>query len=156
MLWSIGQFRWRLICWWLVMSDYELESLDEGWGGLAFGSLGLVFLVYSMRSHIHAWNMAWGLLVEIKIWFNPIYGQVVRGSSRLGCILHLLIISLFLSCIMCKFPCYYVIIMVDILSLLNCWLYVGNKHGLWQTWIMVLIIFWLVNEWIMNVWPIRW
>jgi len=35
-------------------------NVVEGRGGFAFRSLGLVFLVYSMRSHIHAWNMARG------------------------------------------------------------------------------------------------
>jgi len=71
----------------------------------------------SMRSHIHAWNMAQGCLDERKIWFNLVYGRVVRGSSRPGCILHMLIRASFLLYLMVKYTCLYLVFMV-VISLL--------------------------------------
>jgi len=67
--------------------------------------------VFSYESHIHSSNIARGLLVEIKIWFSPIYGQVVHGSTSLHWIFHILIISLLLFCSLWKCTCYYVALM---------------------------------------------
>ena len=78
-----------------------------------------------MRSHIHAWNMARGWLAERNIWFNQVYGWVVRGSPELG--------QIFLWLMKAKFSffctCLYVDLMVAI-SILFTWIYVGYNHGL--------------------------
>lgn len=71
------------------MSNHEVESLVKGRGGLGSGSHSSVFLVYSMISHIDAWNMTQGCLAKRNIWFSPIYGRVVHGSPRPSCISHM-------------------------------------------------------------------
>ncbi len=69
--------------WLRVEVDWPLESLVWFW------------LVYSMISHIHAWNMERGWFIEREIWFSPIYGQVVHGSPSPGWKFHILIIGIF-------------------------------------------------------------
>jgi len=119
--------------------------------GKAWGILGW----FCRKYHIHAWNMEQGWLAERKIWFNLIYGRVVCGSPWPSWTFNMLVISIFLLYIVCKCACYCVILM-DVLSFLFYWLYAGYKNGLWQTWVMDLIMFCLVNEILMNAWPNIW
>ena len=44
---------------------------------------------------------------------------------------------------------------IFMLSFLFCWLHASYKHGLWQNLVMDLMMFLLVNEWMMNVWRNR-
>ena len=81
-----------------------------------------------MRSHIHAWNMAWGWLVERNIWFNPIYGRVEPGRTWIDWIFHMLIRAIFLSWSMITITCYYKIFMDDF-SWSLFWSHVGYILG---------------------------
>jgi len=81
-------------------------------------------LVYPMRSHIHASNMAWEWLAERQINLSLIYGRVVRGSPWIGWLLHKLITVIFLMWFMSTCTCYYVDSMV-VFSWLMLWLYDG-------------------------------
>jgi len=75
-------------------------------------SLGCYGLVYPMRSHIHAWNMAQGRLAEGNVWFNQsMIGWYVEVPNLVGfCIC--LIRAKFLFLLMSKCTCYYVSLMV--------------------------------------------
>ena len=87
-------------------------------------SLGYSWIGCSMKSHIHDWNMAWGWLAKREIWFNHVYGQVVRGSPKLG--------QIFLWLIKDKFSYFYTDLYVDlmvVISLIITWFYVGYKNG---------------------------
>jgi len=44
-----------------------------------------------------------------EIWFNLVYSQVVSGSPRRGCNFHMLIRAYFLSYLMAKYICLYVV-----------------------------------------------
>jgi len=118
-------------------------------------SLGKPWLSFDYESHIHAWNMARGWFGWHKDLVQLIYGQVVRGSPKPSWILHSLIRVYFLHIIWANllvhmwhlwlmYPYYF------------CCLYFGYKYVWWQWWFMDLIMFWFVNEWIMNIWPNRW
>ena len=78
----------------------------------------------SMRSHIHAWNMAWGWLAEREIWFSHVYGWVVHGSPEPSQICLWLIKAKFSY----FWTCLYVDLMV-VISMIFVWFYVGYKHG---------------------------
>ena len=65
-LWS-SDLRWIAV---------NLGSIDEGEVVQPWEAL----VEFGFKSHINAWNIARGGFAERKIWFNPIYGQVVRGS----------------------------------------------------------------------------
>ena len=116
---------------------------------------------YSMRSHIHAWNMAWGCLTEWKIWFSPVYGRVVHVSPWLGCCFHMLIRGIFYGDLWS-----YVFIKMVTLWLsfhdLNvvycwfiCWLIAGNMLVIWCILAMVVDIVWFFDEWLMNAYDNR-
>ena len=108
----------------------------------------LVWFYYmcSMRSHIHAWNMAQWFLDGREIWFNLVYGRVVHGSPIPSWLMKSSIRTLFLIGILwvnilvdmwylwLLYPCYF------------CWLYAHYEHVLWQQWCMALIMFWFLNE----------
>ena len=107
-------------------------------------------LVYFMRSHIHAWNMAWGWLVEIEIWLSPIYGWVVCGSPWLGLYFHMLIRAIlplwfiyicsdYVGDVMVEFPWFI------------CWLFFGHMLFIWFVYSMTLVMNYLVIDLLMNV-----
>ena len=138
--------------------------IDEGFGprnpltgndgiyGKAWGSPGC----FCCKSHIHAWNMIRWWLSKRKIWFNPIYGWVLHGSPWLGWLVHMLIKALF--------PLYFMSIYILLIMWLWWLLYHFYYFGymlvismvLWQTLVMDLSMFWLVNKWLMTVWPNKW
>jgi len=68
---------------WFCDLRIGLGEITVAWGWRWFNlwiPLVVYLLVYPMRSHIYDWNMEWGWLDERKIWFNPIYGHMVRGG----------------------------------------------------------------------------
>lgn len=66
-LWS------RCWFWW----DHDLVRVEVVWP-----MDSLFFIGLSMRSHIHAWNMARGWLHERNIWSIHAYVEGVRGSPK--------------------------------------------------------------------------
>ena len=105
-----------------------LWSEHRFWWGWRWFNLCIPLVVFwiglSMRSNIHAWNMARGWLVERNIWFSHVYSRVVRGSPKPG--------QICLCLIKAKSSCFctylYVVLMV-LISFSFSWFNVGYKHG---------------------------
>ena len=95
--------------------------------------------------------MEWGLLVERKIWFNPIYGWVVHGSPWIGWYFHMLIRDIILSQFMYILSDYVGDIMVELPWFL-CWLFVRYMLVMWCILLMALDMFWWMYKWFMNEW----
>jgi len=162
MIWSRGRL------WVELLVPGTLDNLGRDWSGwyptIEVESLWLrvevvwplealvgYVLVYSLRSHIHAWNMAHGWLVEREIWFNPIYGRVLRGSLWLGWYFHLLIRDILLQWFMYNCSGYIRDIMVEF-PWFMCWLCYGYILIIWCVRSMDIVMNYLVVDWLMNVW----
>ena len=113
-----------------------------GWGGCPLEALDGFWLMCSMWSHIHAWNMAWGWMVE-ESFGSAIW--VEHGSSISDWFIAFINEKFIPLIFMFKCNDVYVDFMVDMfmifLSLL-CWLYVcfmattiyGSQHVFSCTW----------------------
>ena len=144
------------IWWWLVMSDHEVESLDEGWGSLASRCHGLVLIDVFYEIPHSCLEYGMGVTGWREICLSHVFGWVERGSTRFGFIFLMEIRAIFLL--------YWCVNIFFIMWLIRffyachfCCLYTSYECVLRQWWCMALIcMFWFVNEWKMYLLPNRW